>query len=96
MLVKSEIDNKFYEIFTYKNRSIDLNELRNIKIGNLASETEYELKSKICNQVDCIISTNTITFKTFKRPKIIFFRPVNISSRSIELEWNVESYFPVS
>ena len=65
-----------------------LNYLANFRLDGLKANSHYEIKTKFCNQIDCLTSFESIKFTTLDNNRFVFFNADAINSaRSIELKW---------
>ncbi|RNA37598.1 usherin [Brachionus plicatilis] len=62
--------------------------LSNVTVDGLAADSVYELKTKFCNQVSCLISLQTIKFKTLSNERIDFFDAMWRVDKTIVFKWD--------
>jgi len=83
---KTTRDITLYSFNTYSKFESDLSAanllklLSNVTINDLTPDTKYELKTKFCNQIGCLMSFDSIKFETLKHKKALVTTPNHIQN----------------
>ncbi len=65
-----------------------LNYLTMFGLDSLKANSDYEIKTKFCNQIDCLTSFESIKFTTLDNNRFVFFNAdATNNGRTIELKW---------
>lgn len=65
-----------------------INMLKNVSIDDLEIEYLYEIKSQFCNRAGCVLSSNSLIFKTYGTDRILDFELSYLGSCKFGLRWS--------
>jgi hypothetical protein len=88
ILVYPPIDSEDIELLTKELTAHDLlNLLKQYKISHLKPKTRYEIKSKFCNEIGCLISDDKLFIQTLDNDKILEFNAVILTPNRVKFSW---------
>jgi hypothetical protein len=64
--------------------------LDNVTITDLKPGLSYKIKSKFCNQIGCVESTEKLKFRTLANVGLIYFLASNLTKSSVMLNWKLQ------